>query len=202
MQDKVLVLATRNHGKVRELTALLEPFALQIKTVDDFPGCPEVVEDGTTFEENARKKAEEIARFLHIPALADDSGLEVKGLAGQPGIRSARFAGPQATDHENNEKLLNLLQGATEEERCARFRCVLALALPQGVTYTFEGSLHGQIVLDERGQHGFGYDPIFFLPERNQTLAELSKEEKNQISHRAMAIAQMLLKGRQILSNL
>jgi XTP/dITP diphosphohydrolase len=195
---KRIVLATKNKGKIREFSRMFEEFDVEILTIADIPDMPDVVEDGKTFEANARKKAEAILGFTGFPALADDSGLEVDALGGQPGVYSARFAGPNATDDENNEKLTGMLRDVAKEERQARFVSVLALAIPDGQTLLAKGTCEGIIVLDAKGERGFGYDPHFFLPDKQQTMAELSPEEKNRISHRGVALRKLegLLKER------
>ena len=183
-----IVLATRNPDKVHEISELLNDIKLTISSLLDYPDIPPITEDGTTLHDNAIKKAKAVAKLLHKLALADDTGLEVDALAGQPGIHTARFAGPNASYTDNRRKLLNLLEGIPWEQRTARFRTVVALAYPDGRTVTVEGKLEGYITFDERGTHGFGYDPIFYVPELGKTLAELPLEAKNRISHRARAI--------------
>lgn len=186
-----LVLATRNPGKVREMAALLADLGVTMRSLFDVPGAPEVEEDGRTFAENAVKKAETIARFTGLPALADDSGLEVDALGGAPGVFSARYAGEGASDAANNEKLLAALAGVPAERRTARYRCVLALAAPGMPTVTVEGVCEGRIAEQPRGTGGFGYDPLFYLPGRGKTMAELRPEEKNAISHRGQALRRL-----------
>jgi len=185
-----IVLATRNHHKKQELVALLQDLPIAIMTLDDFPDAPDVIEDGETCEANARKKAVEIARYTGLPAVADDTGLEVDALDGRPGALAARYAGEHATYEDNCRKLLQELQGIAPQQRNARFLTVAAIALPSGDTQLARGVLEGSIAEEAAGSHGFGYDPVFFLPERRQTLAELSPTEKNRISHRALAFAQ------------
>lgn len=184
----VLVLATRNQGKIEELRKMLARYDIQVNGVDQYPECPEVEEDGDTFLANAKKKAETISNLLQLPALADDSGLEVDALEGKPGVYSARFAGPEATDLDNILKLLESLKDVPAGERNARFRCALALAIPGKPTWTCEGSCEGQIILSPQGTKGFGYDPVFYLPSLEKTMAQLSHEEKNAISHRGKAV--------------
>ncbi|CAM3189462.1 RdgB/HAM1 family non-canonical purine NTP pyrophosphatase [Rhodothermus bifroesti] len=181
-----LVLATRNPGKLAELKALLEAFPVVLHAASDFPGAPEVMEDAATLEGNAVRKARALQEYTGLPALADDTGLEVEALGGQPGVHSARFAGPQATDAENRAHLLRLLEGVTN--RRARFRTVLAFAPDAQTLHLFEGVCSGYILEAERGQGGFGYDPLFVPEGYTQTFAELSLEEKNQISHRGQAL--------------
>lgn len=183
-----LVLASRNRGKINELKALLAGLPWQVTSLLDYPEVPEVEEDHATFCENAIKKALVVAEKLKLWTLADDSGLEVDFLDGAPGVYSARFAGPHGDDRKNNEKLLNLLTGVPWDQRTARFRCVLAFASPDGQLWTTEGECAGLIALEPRGVGGFGYDPLFYLPERGLTMAELPEEEKNRISHRAVAM--------------
>lgn len=187
----ILVLATRNKGKVREIGAALATPSLTFHSLNDFPHLPEIVEDGASFLENALKKARTISDSLHLPVLADDSGLAVDYLQGAPGIYSARFSGPAATDQQNNEKLLTLLQGVPEEKRTARFECVLVLYPPSGRWARTEGTCEGRIALAPAGDQGFGYDPVFFLPEFQKTMAQLPLETKNRISHRAKALVTM-----------
>jgi len=183
------VLATRNEGKVRELRHMLLDLDIEVLSLQSFPGVPEVEEDGRTFFENALKKAKEVARHTSETVLADDSGLEVEFLGGEPGIHSARYSGPTATDESNNRKLLRSLEGVPKEKRGASFRCVLVLCRPDGRTESFEGSWRGEILFEPRGSMGFGYDPLFLDPEQCLTAAELDPEIKNRISHRGMAFA-------------
>ncbi|MSS70821.1 MAG: XTP/dITP diphosphatase [Candidatus Latescibacteria bacterium] len=182
-----LVLATRNAHKVREIGQVLGP-GFRLRSLADFPEVPEVPEEGETFEANAVQKAAFAARALGVPAMADDSGLEVDALQGAPGVRSARFAGERATSAENNAKLLRLLKGVQEAQRSARFRCVIALALPDGTARTAEGACAGRIAEAPRGTGGFGYDPLFIPDGYDRTFAELGEEVKNRISHRAHAL--------------
>lgn len=185
------VLATRNEHKGLELRALLQDEGLTIHTLAEFPTAPEVVEDGATCEANALKKALEIARFTGLPAVADDTGLEVEALDGRPGVFAARYAGEQATYSDNCRKLLRELQGVPPARRRARFVTVAALALPTGQSAAVEGSLEGLITEQEIGSQGFGYDPVFFIPESGKTLAQMSSAEKNRISHRARAFSRL-----------
>ncbi|QPD03899.1 MAG: dITP/XTP pyrophosphatase [Candidatus Nitrospira kreftii] len=186
-----IVLATRNPDKGRELGALLGGIGIRIRTLKDFPTAPEVEEDGTTCEANAIKKAREIARATRIPALADDTGLEVDALEGRPGVYAARYAGEHATYEDNCRKLLLELAGVPPVNRKARFLTVAAIAFPSGDVHVTQGILEGVITEQPIGERGFGYDPVFFVPEFNKTLAQLTIEEKNRTSHRAKAFTQM-----------
>ncbi len=186
-----ILLATKNRGKIEEFGRLFEEFGHEVVSLLDLGEIPSVEEDGATFEENAIKKAKGYAEATGMAALADDSGLEVDALGGAPGVYSARYAGPSATDADNNRKLLKALEGVPEPERTARFRCVLALYLPDGRLITAHGTCEGLIALEPKGEGGFGYDPIFFVPSKGRTMAELSPEEKNAISHRGRAIERL-----------
>ncbi|MFA5976013.1 MAG: XTP/dITP diphosphatase [Elusimicrobiota bacterium] len=186
-----VVLATANPNKAKEIMAIFAEVPIKFLTLEHFPGAPEVVEDGATLEDNARKKAFEIAKFTHHIAMADDSGLEVDFLSGAPGVLSARFAGNACSYADNNNKLLKLLKGVPTEYRKARFRCVMALAVPGGAVRTVEGHLDGYITDRPRGEEGFGYDPVFLVPEHGKTLAELGPTLKNSISHRYKALQAM-----------
>lgn len=183
-----LVLATKNQGKVRELQDMLKSMDFEVVSLAEYPGVPEVEEDGNTFWENAVKKAREIAAATGELAMADDSGLEVDYLGGAPGVYSARFAGEHGNSKANNEKLLKLLEGVPWEKRTARFRCVVAIATPDGEVKTAEGTCEGIITTEPRGKEGFGYDPLFYYPEYGKTFAELDRDTKNQISHRGKAL--------------
>ncbi len=183
-----LVLATHNLNKAREISAFLEGLEHRILTLEDFPLVPEVVEDGDTYEANAMKKALTVSKYTGKMSLADDTGLEVDALQGQPGLFSARFAGEDVTYADNCRKLLSLMKDVTPRQRTARFRCVMVLAMQEGKTQMVEGVVEGSITLEERGEGGFGYDPVFYLPEAGKTLAQLTFEEKNKISHRARAL--------------
>ena len=174
MNRFILVIATKNRGKSSEIRKYLEDSPIDLKDLNDFGPIPEVVEDGNTFEENAYKKASFTAKVLGLPALADDSGLEVESLAGAPGVHSARYSGPNATDPQNNAKLLQALAHITN--RKARFCCVLSLAVPSGPALTYEGFCDGEILHAQRGQNGFGYDPLFFYPPSGRTFAEMTPE--------------------------
>lgn len=186
--DNLIVLATSNQNKIREIRDLLKDFPVQIKSVADFGPMPEPIEDGETFDDNAYKKALHYARVLGVPCLADDSGLVVDALGGRPGVYSARYAGPEATDQSNCDKLL--AEMVDQNNRDARFVCVLSLATPTGPALTWEGQCDGEITRERRGQSGFGYDPVFFYPEFGKTFAEVSMAEKSTVSHRGRALAE------------
>lgn len=189
MPQRILVLATRNKGKIREFRALLSGFDLEIRSLDDFGPIPPPVEDGASFEENAYKKAHHTARVLGFPCLADDSGLVVESLGGQPGVHSARFAGEGATDQANILKLMNAMEGM--RDRKGSFQCVIAIAVPQGPALIYEGSCEGEIALSPQGEHGFGYDPVFYYPPLKKTFAQMTPEEKNAVSHRGKAMVEL-----------
>jgi len=191
-----LVLATRNRHKVEELVALLGDLGITIRTLDEFPEAPDVVEDGETCEANAVKKARAIAELTGLPAVADDTGLEVDALSGRPGVYAARYAGEDATYEDNCRKLLRELMGVPREQRTARFLTVAAVAFPSAGIRVAQGTLEGVIAEEAKGTLGFGYDPVFLIPELEKTLAQLSADQKNTISHRAKAFA----KVREILS--
>jgi XTP/dITP diphosphohydrolase len=182
-----LVLATRNRDKAAELLALLKDLDIMIMTLRDFPEAPEVVEDGHTCRENASKKASEIAEYTGRLTVADDTGLEVEALGGRPGPYAARYAGEHATYEDNWRKLLAELEGVPWSSRCAKFITVAAIARPGEGPQLVEGVLQGIIAEKPSGQYGFGYDPVFFVPDLGKTLAELPREVKNRISHRGQA---------------
>ncbi|MDX2509712.1 MAG: XTP/dITP diphosphatase [Desulfobacterales bacterium] len=188
--NDILVLASRNKGKTREIQNILKDFPITIKNLDDFGPIPEVEEDGETFDDNAYKKSSFTARVLGYPALADDSGLIVEALGGDPGVWSARYAGDNATDQENLEKVLAMLKD--KENRKASFKCVLSLAIPTGAALTYEASCQGEILLKPRGENGFGYDPVFYYPEFDKTFAQLTIDEKANVSHRGKALKEMV----------
>lgn len=185
---KCLLVATRNRGKVKEINALLNGLVDEVLCAADVPQLPETVEDGATFAENALKKAREASLVTGLPVLADDSGLVVTGLDGRPGVYSARFAGPDASDSNNNRKLTDELSQNPAADRSAAFVCSLAFVAPDGTEQLFEGRVSGRIIEQPRGEHGFGYDPLFLVDGCNQTMAELPLERKNQISHRGQAL--------------
>jgi XTP/dITP diphosphohydrolase len=188
---KELVVATGNKGKLREFGELLKGLVETILSPADFPGFPEVEEDGDTFEANAIKKAMSAAVFTGKPVLADDSGISVDYLDGRPGVYSARYAGEGAADADNNALLLQELAGVPAGQRGAAFHCVIALCHPDGSCQTFDGSLPGVILEEPRGAGGFGYDPLFLVPEYGQTFSELPLDIKNAISHRGRAMQQL-----------
>lgn len=186
----VLILATRNAHKLKEWRALLADVPVEVRSLADYPQVPEVPETGTTFEENALLKARAVAKATGKLTLADDSGLVVDALGGAPGIFSSRFAGPGGSDRDRIARVLDLMKGVPEAQRTARFVAAVAIATPEGQTHTVVATCEGRIALAPRGEYGFGYDPIFLLPERGMTMAELPPDEKNRISHRARALAQ------------
>lgn len=190
-EDKTIVIATRNPGKAKEFAALFAKEGYQTKTLLDYPDLPDVEETGKTFEENARLKAETIAQLLQQPVLADDSGLVVDALNGMPGIFSARFAGERKSDAANNAKLLHELTDVPDEQRTAHFHCTLVFAAPKKESLVVEADWDGQIARIPQGDNGFGYDPLFIVPGYNKTSAELTSEEKNEISHRGMAVKEL-----------
>ncbi len=190
---KEVVIATRNLGKLREMVAILDPLSLKLLSLKDFPEIPDVVEDGATFSENAGKKARTVAHLTGRLTIADDSGLCVDALQGRPGIFSSRFAGEEASDRKRYQKLLDKMTGVPEGRRGAEFICVMAIVSPEGEMQTVEGKCRGMITFTPQGKHGFGFDPIFFVPEFGKTMAELEPEAKNQISHRSQALKKLNL---------
>lgn len=186
-QWPTLLLATGNRAKAREYARLLEGIPWQLTTLADLGIDTEVSETGATFEENAAMKARAYAAQSGLTTLADDSGLEVDALGGEPGVRSARYAGEGATDRERIHYLLDKLAGVPRGERAARFVCVIAIAAPDGEVTLCRGECPGVITVEPEGEHGFGYDPVFYLPALGKTMAQLSMEEKNELSHRGQA---------------
>ncbi len=180
-----IFLATGNKKKIKEISAIFNGLGIELQSIQDGIKIPEVIEDGSTFEENSVKKALEISKYLNMVTIADDSGLCVEALDGAPGIYSARYSGEDATDKTNNLKLVEELQG--KENRRAKFVCVITLAKPNGETHSFRGELEGLIVDEPGGTDGFGYDPHFYISKYDKTLAEIP-EIKNKISHRAKAL--------------
>lgn len=184
-----VVLATRNEGKVREFVELMRDLPVQIYSLDAFPQIPELAEDGGTYTENAVSKASTVAALTRKVSVADDSGIEVDALSGAPGPQSRRFLGERATDSARNARVLKLLRKVPSAQRTARYRAVVAVAVPEGAVRTFEGVCEGQVLTAARGTHGFGYDPIFFVPAFGKSMAQLPVPVKNRISHRARAFA-------------
>ncbi|MEJ2038844.1 MAG: XTP/dITP diphosphatase [Desulfosarcinaceae bacterium] len=184
-----LVLATHNKGKTTEIRELLKDRPIIIKNLSDFGPIPPIEEDGTTFDENAYKKASLTARYLGFPALADDSGLVVEALGGAPGVFSARYAGEEASDQERCAKLLREL--GDNPNRRAKFECVISIAVPSGPALTYEASCEGIILTEPAGENGFGYDPVFYYPPLEKTFAQLSIEEKSRVSHRGKAVREL-----------
>lgn len=191
-----LVIATHNQGKLKEIKALLKDLNFQVVSLTDFPDILEIAENGNTFRENALIKAKEACEKTGFWTMADDSGLEVDALNGAPGVYSARFAGEPKSDKRNNNKLIEALKEVPREQRSARFKCVIAICSPSGGEYFAEGLCEGTILNEPRGSGGFGYDPLFYLPQYQKTFSELELEEKNIVSHRGKA----LLKAKKLLS--
>ncbi len=183
----IIVLATTNKNKVIEFQEMVKDLSVEIRSIEDFGPIPECIEDGETFDDNAYKKALHTARILGLPAIADDSGLEVEALGGAPGVYSARYAGESATEEENCGKLLKEMEG--KENRKATFQCVLSIAVPSGPALTYEGSCEGTILTERQGESGFGYDPLFYYEPLGKSFAECNMEEKNKVSHRGKALA-------------
>ena len=202
---RIILVATTNPGKLAELSAMLDG-DVAFKSLADFPGIPEVAEDGNTFEQNACKKALGYAKATGLWTIADDSGLVIDALDGAPGVHSARFAGEKTDDrtlidHKNIAKVLDLLKGTPAEKRTARFVCSLCLASPDQVLVQTQGKFEGLITEHQIGTNGFGYDPIFFVPHLEKTVAQLSSEEKNAVSHRGNAIRKLEPLLDELLSN-
>ncbi|MCW1929245.1 XTP/dITP diphosphatase [Bhargavaea beijingensis] len=183
-----VIIATKNRGKAKDFEALLSPYGIKVLTLFDVAPDLEIEETGTTFRENAALKAETVSKRLGKMVIADDSGLAVDALDGKPGVYSARYSGEGATDERNIEKLLADLSGVPDEERTARFVCVLAIAAPGAETQFFEGTCEGRILRTPAGENGFGYDPVFYVPREERTMAQLTPEEKAVVSHRGEAI--------------
>jgi XTP/dITP diphosphohydrolase len=197
---KKIIIASRNEGKIREIKEIMDLPKVTFLTYKDLEGWPKIEENGQTFEENAVIKAEILMYKFGLPVIADDSGLEVDALKGAPGVLSSRFAGREASDEENNQKLLAALKSVPERARTARFRCVAIYLDPSGRRVKAEGVLEGEIGYEKRGSSGFGYDPLFIPVGERRTLAEMSLEEKNQISHRAQAFRKLSSELKQIFS--
>jgi len=188
--EKLLVLGSRNRHKVGEMRVLLGPIPFEVCSLDDVYDGPDVVEDGSTFLENAVKKACELSKRTGKLVLADDSGLEVDALRGAPGVMSARYSGPAKDDADNNRRVLEELRGVPRDRRTARFVCVVAAADKGRVVFTAQGTVEGIIAESPRGSNGFGYDPVFFVPSLGKTFGQVPPETKNRLSHRASALAQ------------
>lgn len=191
MTERRLVLATRNDGKIREIIELLSGLPIEILTYEDFDAWPELEETGATFEENAEAKASALSGWSGLPALADDSGLEVDALGGRPGVRSARYAGTEGDAAANIALLLKEMEGVAKRERSARFVCVIALTGPSDPAVEIRDTCEGAISEAARGEGGFGYDPVFVPSGEDRTMAQLSLEEKNAISHRGKALRRL-----------
>lgn len=188
---KEAIIATHNPGKVKEFKEILEPRGYDVKSLAEIGFTEEIEETGHTFEENAILKAEAVAKAVNKMVIADDSGLSIDNLGGRPGVYSARYAGEQKDDQANIEKVLSELKGIEKEQRTARFRCALAVSIPGEETKTVEGHVEGYIAEEPRGEYGFGYDPIFIVKDKDKTIAELTSDEKNKISHRADALKKL-----------
>ena len=188
---KQIVLASTNQGKVREVAMMVQDMGIEIIPLSETAFQGEIEENGTTFEENAIIKATQVAKTLGVPALADDSGLEIDYLNKEPGIYSARYLGHDTPYAIKNKQILEKLKDVPEEQRTARFVCAMALVLPDGTTKTTQATMEGRIGYEIKGENGFGYDPIFYLPEFGKSSAEISPEQKNEISHRGKALRLM-----------
>jgi XTP/dITP diphosphohydrolase len=188
---KRVIIATKNRGKAKEFQHMFAPYGYEVQTLLDLPHIEDVEETGETFEENAVLKAETVAGVLGELVIADDSGLAIDALEGRPGVYSARYAGEEKSDEANMEKVLRELESVEESDRTARFYCVLAIAGPDMETKTVTGTCEGMVLRDKRGTNGFGYDPIFFVPSLQKTMAELTQDEKSQISHRGHALKKL-----------
>lgn len=191
INDSEIIIATKNQGKFIEIKNLLKKINLKAISLNELIDVPPLIEDGQTFKENALYKARTISKMFDVGVLADDSGLEVEFLDGLPGVKSARFAGENADDMKNNQKLISLLEDIPLDDRRARFKCVIALVYNSG-EYTTEGICDGYIALEPKGNKGFGYDPLFWVPEYNMTFGEMGPNIKNSISHRAIALSKMV----------
>lgn len=188
---KEIIVATKNKGKTKEFAEMFQPLGFTVKTLLDFPDAPDIEETGETFAENAVLKAKGISEYFNKIVIADDSGLCVDALDGKPGVYSARYAGEGKDDEANLQKVLQELKGVPYEERTAHFHCTLALVIPGKEPVIVEGKVEGYIIDEKRGENGFGYDPIFYVPEYGKTTAEMSSDEKNKISHRGRALEKL-----------
>lgn len=186
-----IIFATNNEGKTREIRAIMSDLGVEVVTMKEAGIQVEIVEDGKTFEENAVIKAKTVAAACNDIVMADDSGLEIDALNKEPGVYSARYLGEDTSYHVKNNTLIKRLEGVAMEERTARFVCAIAAVLPDGSVLETKGTIEGVIGYEERGENGFGYDPIFFLPEYGKTTAEIDAELKNQLSHRGKALRLM-----------
>jgi XTP/dITP diphosphohydrolase len=189
---KKFIVATKNKGKIKEIKAILSDFKIQVLSMEEVGINTDIEENGKTFEDNALLKAQEVFKATAEMVMADDSGLEVDYLGGAPGVHSDRFAGEGATDQDKNIKLLGMLHGVPFEKRTARFICAVAVILPEGNSFIVKGTCEGFIAFEPRGNNGFGYDPLFYLPQYDRTIAEISSNEKNLISHRGKALQLMV----------
>lgn len=189
-----LIVATKNRGKIEEIKKVLADMPFDVAAMNEVGIDIDVEEDGTTFEENSLKKATQICEISKTIVIADDSGIEVDFLNGAPGIYSARFGGPGATDEDKNKKLLSMLAEVPFEKRTARFVCAIAVAFPDGRSFTVRDTCEGIIAFEGKGNNGFGYDPLFFLEQYDKTMAELDMDVKNKISHRGKALKSMAVK--------
>jgi XTP/dITP diphosphohydrolase len=188
---KKIVIASKNEGKIKEIKNFLHGIDFEFLTMNDFPGMPEIAEDGKSFEENALRKARAVFEHTKLTTIADDSGLEVNYLSGEPGVHSARFASDDATDQQNNEKLLELLKDVPMEDRKARFKCVIVLYNSLYSNLFFEGKCYGYVIDEPKGELGFGYDPLFVPESNTKTFGELDLVTKNKISHRGKALSSL-----------
>ena len=188
-------LATKNKGKIKDFEKLTEGMNLEVVTILDGIEIPDVVENGETFEENSIKKAREIADYTNIVTISDDSGLCVDSLNGEPGVYSARYSGDNATDEENNQKLLEVMKNIKKEDRKAHFVSVASIAFPKGETHSFRGEIEGEILFEKRGNNGFGYNPIFYSYELEKSFGEANDEERKSVSHRARAFRKLIASG-------
>jgi XTP/dITP diphosphohydrolase len=188
---QTVIIATKNAGKAKDFVKIFEPMGVEVKTLLDFPHMEDIEETGITFEENAIIKAEAVCKQFQQMVIADDSGIIVDALDGRPGVYSARYAGEEKNDEANNDKVLEELKSVHEKDRTARFYCAIAVAFPDKPTITVNGTCEGSILFERRGENGFGYDPIFYVSSMKKSMAELTAEEKNQISHRANAMKKL-----------
>ncbi|WP_019242831.1 MULTISPECIES: XTP/dITP diphosphatase [Bacillus] len=188
---KKLIIATKNKGKAKEFVELFAPLGYEVMTMLDLEDAIEVEETGKTFEENAILKAESLSKQYNTMAISDDSGLMIDALDGRPGVYSARYAGEAKNDEANIEKVLEELKNVPEEKRTARFYCALAVAIPGQETKTVSGTVEGRILTARQGENGFGYDPVFYVPSLEKSMAQLQSEEKNAISHRGNALRKL-----------